>query len=72
MFVIFRKPDNCKKKKQTEPAIKTAEITEEKIQPTPAPEIKTEAQPQDKEEKKITTNNWLNIFDEIDLVDPAQ
>ena len=50
MFIIFRKPDNCKKK-QTEPTIKTAEITEEKIQPTPAPEIKTEAQPQEKEEK---------------------
>ena len=60
------------KKKQTESAVKTAEITEEKIQPTPAPEIKKEAQPQEKEEKKITTNNWLNIFDEIDLSGPAR
>ena len=60
------------KKKQIEPAIKTTKINDKQIQSISASKKQKELHPQEKEEKKITINNWLKTFDEIDLSGPAR
>ena len=60
------------KKKQNETSIKVSEKKEEQIQSATEPEEQNLAEPDEKEVKKITKNNWLNIFDEIDLSGPAR
>ena len=59
------------KKKQTEPTKEYIKTKEKKIE-APAHEIKKESHSPKREEINITTNNWLDIFDEIDLSGPAR